>query len=322
MREKEPLHMRATHTFNLKAGEHAQIFFVQPPELQQQRDISLKVLKGGVEFSEYCKAEGFSNLMVTSIKAEKEMKLSIELKWNFYQRYLDEKREGDESVKPISITEDERKLFLKSDNLKYNFLDKRFQDWMNLNKLFREEDEDDISLGYRTLKALREIKYTAEDKFRGCGEGGVAQAVVDGMTDCGGMALIFSAVMRSNSIPARLTQGQLCDIKPVRNMNPDIKEHEFSLGLHALAEFYSPQIGWIPAETTDKGLVSFGRDRRSNPFLTRHFDFVYELPVKFPDNQSKMLHPIFIPSYFPVMFTTKEKIKGFFLGKANMESNL
>lgn len=32
---------------------------------------------------------------------------------------------------------------------------------------------------------------------------GVAQCVVDGKTDCGGMALLFSAVMRSNQIPAR-----------------------------------------------------------------------------------------------------------------------
>jgi len=181
---------------------------------------------------------------------------------------------------------------------------------MTSHQLWKQPEDDEISLGYKTLTAIKSISYTAEDKYRGCGKGGVAKSVVEGMTDCGGMALIFCACMRANSIPARLMQGQLCDLKPVINLNPDIKKHEFSLGLHAMAEFYATGVGWIPVETTDKALLTFGKDRRSNPFLTRHFDFCYDLPVVIGEKE-KILHPIFIPSFFPLMLQTKSSVKGF-----------
>lgn len=172
------------------------------------------------------------------------------------------RRDSDENYKPFPLSDEERDTYLRMDSSKYNWDQLQFQTWLHNNELFIKKDrESEVVFGYRALITIQEhIAYSAKDELRGCGTGGVNQGVVDGETDCGGLALILSAVMRANGIPARLMQGQsekishkkkfsfcltvsypilVCDFipaDPALFSHLDIRTTELRLGFHAMGK--------------------------------------------------------------------------------------
>ncbi|KAL6049890.1 HPP family-domain-containing protein [Balamuthia mandrillaris] len=183
----------------------------------------------------------------------------------------------------VELSAEERQRFLRSDNMKYNFKDARFQDWIQRNNLaFDPSTETDVDYAYRVLRHIvATVKYTDELEKQGCGMGGVAAGVVDLNTDCGGYSLMFTSTMRYNGIPARLLQGQ--------HANPEIfgllgalngggyVRQKVQESFHCMAEFYSDRLKqWIPVECTNGSERMFGRDR-SKPFFTKHYDYIYHL---------------------------------------------
>jgi hypothetical protein len=117
--------LKSVHLFYLKAGEQIQLFVTKPPELQQQRNITMKVTSdGSTELKEHCKAEGFSSLMESTVHAKKAFNFQIEIEWEFRQRFLDERADNEVPVEAFPLSEEDRKLFLRGDNFKYNFADK------------------------------------------------------------------------------------------------------------------------------------------------------------------------------------------------------
>ncbi|KAL6080620.1 hypothetical protein QOT17_000257 [Balamuthia mandrillaris] len=216
----------------------------------------------------------------------------------------------------VELSAEERQRFLRSDDMKYNFKDARFQDWIQRNNLaFDPSSETDVDYAHRILRHIvATVKYTDELEKQGCGMGGVAAGVVDLNTDCGGYSLMFTSTMRYNGIPARLLQGQ--------HANPEIfgllgalngggyVRQKVQESFHCMAEFYSDRLKqWIPVECTNGSERMFGRDR-SKPFFTKHYDYIYHLqcesnpPVtsneKTSEPTQKLYHPYFFGSLFPV----------------------
>lgn len=56
--------------------------------------------------------------------------------------------------------------------------------------------------------------------------------------------------------------------------------------------------GWVPVESTDRRLFTFGKDSKSHPFLVRHFDFIYNLEMNVKETK-KTLHPFFMSVIYP-----------------------
>jgi transglutaminase-like putative cysteine protease len=78
-----------------------------------------------------------------------------------------------------------------------------------------KEGESVIEFGYKVHMWMNKtIEYTAELKYRGCGNGGCAFGAKSRKTDCGGKSLLFCAAMRANNIPARVLQGQFAHVDP------------------------------------------------------------------------------------------------------------
>jgi len=193
----------------------------------------------------------------------------------------------DKEPVPIEILSDEeRKFWIRDDNIKYTFNSPEFKEWMQKGKLFIEEGENGIEFGCRVLAYInKNITYSALDEFRGCGEKGVASGVVLGQTDCGGKALLFCSVMRANKIPARLLHGQFAEVGNTSGSHlANITKEELAMGYHVMAEFYVNGLGWVPIETTgpvrmvgvDYQGFLYARDR-SKAFLVKHYDYVYEI---------------------------------------------
>jgi transglutaminase-like putative cysteine protease len=104
-------------------------------------------------------------------------------------------------------------------------------------------------------------------------------------SDCGGFSLVFAAACRANQIPARLLVGQWFKAHKLPNGSVEMIEGRQA---HVIAEFFDPQIGWIPEDISSTFLKTpgypdlnfFGRD--PGFFFTWHFDtdFHFDTPQK------------------------------------------
>ena len=104
-------------------------------------------------------------------------------------------------------------------------------------------------------------------------------------TDCGGFSLVFTAACRANRIPARLLVGQCFKARELSDGRVALTDGRQA---HVIAEFFDPQIGWIPEDISSTFLRTsgypnldfFGRD--PGYFFAWHFDsdFHFDTPRK------------------------------------------
>lgn len=159
-----------------------------------------------------------------------------------------------------------------------------FQDWLDASGLRRKAGESSEALGARIyvfLKAHADYSYPPASAWN-------AAAVCHHLhTDCGGLSLVFTAACRANKIPARLMVGQWFKAHKQADGSVELTEGRQA---HVIAEFFDPQIGWIPEDISSTFLKTpgypdydfFGRD--PGYFFTWHFDtdFHFNTPRK-PD---------------------------------------
>ena len=154
----------------------------------------------------------------------------------------------------------------------------RFQDWLASSGLRRRSGESAVAYGARVFAYLREngsYAYPPETAWN------AAAACRSLDTDCGGFSLVFAAACRANRIPARMLVGQW-----FKSRGGDPGERQ----AHVIAEFFDPQIGWIPEDISStllrvRGFADtnfFGRD--PGYFFAWHVDtdFQFDVPDK-PD---------------------------------------
>jgi hypothetical protein len=175
-----------------------------------------------------------------------------------------------ETPKVAAPSAAERKVAL-ADQGDIDFKSEAFQKWMKEAGYVRRKTECDVAYGRRVFLGLR-ASYTYE--FKVGMERKASSVCGAGKSDCGGLSMLFAAVLRANGVPARTLYGRWATSAKA---NDKLGEYEYCQW-HVKAEFYAADVGWVPADLavsilSDKsadGLEHFGQD--PGDFITMHVD--------------------------------------------------
>lgn len=150
-----------------------------------------------------------------------------------------------------------------------------FQSWLDSSGLRRAGNETPLHFGervYAFFKAHGRYSYPPETAWN------AAAACRHLHTDCGGFSLVYTAACRANNIPARLLVGQCFKARQSGDGSVELTGERQA---HVIAEFFDPQIGWIPEDISATflhvpgyaDLNFFGRD--PGYFFAWHVDTDY-----------------------------------------------
>jgi transglutaminase-like putative cysteine protease len=162
-----------------------------------------------------------------------------------------------------------------------NWQDSAFQDWLDESGLRRRSGEAPVDFGARVYAYFRNHGRYEYPPVSAWTSAACAQRL---RTDCGGFSLVFAGACRANHIPARLLVGQC--FKGRRAGDTIVLTG--ARQAHVIAEFFDPQIGWIPEDISStflhvggySDLNFFGRD--PGYFFAWHTDtdFHFDTPRK------------------------------------------
>ncbi|MFO0847970.1 MAG: transglutaminase domain-containing protein [Gemmataceae bacterium] len=172
------------------------------------------------------------------------------------------------TVPPLSAR-DRTNYTADSDTI--NWKTDALQVWMDEAKYRRQPKEGEVEFARRVFLGLTDtFKYGFDPKA----ETKASAVCRSEKADCGGLSVLFTAVMRANGVPARVRYGRWA-----KSAKPDEKldGHQY-LQWHVKAEFYAAGVGWVPVDLAmslgftrpaDR-LTQFGKD--DGTFLTLHVD--------------------------------------------------
>lgn len=152
-----------------------------------------------------------------------------------------------------------------------------FRSWLDATGLHRKEGEAAGAYGQRLYAYMRShgaYTYPPSSPWN------AAAACRRLRSDCGGFSLVFTAACRANKIPARLLVGQWFKSRRLPDGTVTLTDGRQS---HVIAEFFDPQIGWIPEDISSTFLKTpgypdlnfFGRD--PGFFFCWYFDTDFHL---------------------------------------------
>ena len=163
-----------------------------------------------------------------------------------------------------------------------NWKDDAFQDWLDASRLRRAGNESPAAFGERVYAYFRDHGRYTYPPVSAWTSAACCRRL---RTDCGGFSLIFTAACRANRIPARLLVGQCFKARRAADGTVVLTEGRQA---HVIAEFFDPQIGWIPEDISSTFLRTpgysdlnfFGRD--PGYFFAWHVDtdFHFDTPRK------------------------------------------
>lgn len=157
-------------------------------------------------------------------------------------------------VEPLSAADRARYLADAGD---IDFKTEAFQSWLKAAGLVRGA-EDDIAFARAALAHLRDhmtYNYTP-------GQDRKASAVCGaGRSDCGGLSVLYAAVLRANGIPARTLYGRWALSADQAAALNGVAYYQW----HVKAEFFAAGVGWVPADPA--GAVQYDK----TPDLRHHF---------------------------------------------------
>lgn len=257
---------------NLKAAEWV-VFAPAAPELPGQADVKTTLDPAGTPAKD---RSPLGRALVTArvpakTAAEKTTRpVAVTYEATLRSRTLKPLLGGAKAPRVAPLTDAERKLYL-ADTADIDFAADEFKTWMADKALVRTRRESEITFARRAFLALRSAttyEYRPELDRR-------ASAVCkSGKSDCGGMSVLFAAVMRANGVPARTLFGRWA-----QSARPDEKLGDTGYYMwHVKAEFFADGVGWVPVDlasgvlhdTSKEGLRFFGHD--PGDFLTMHID--------------------------------------------------
>lgn len=164
----------------------------------------------------------------------------------------------------------DRQLFLRRTS-QFDYTSRNFQNWASANELVRAQTEGEVDFARRVfLRIARDFEY----EYLGEQDRKASHVCKAGKSDCGGLAVLFATVLRSQGIPARTLAGRWAvSAKPDETIGL-VKYHQE----HIKAEFFAQGVGWVPVDLSsailhDRSpgkLEYFGKD--PGDFLTLHFD--------------------------------------------------
>jgi len=138
-----------------------------------------------------------------------------------------------------------------------NWKDGDFQDWLDSSGLRRAGTESPVAFGtrvYAYFRAHGRYSYPPATAWN------AAACCRRLRTDCGGFSLVFAAACRANKIPARLLVGQCFKARQGSDGTVELTDGRQA---HVIAEFFDPQIGWIPEDISSTFLGASGYSDRN-----------------------------------------------------------
>jgi transglutaminase-like putative cysteine protease len=163
-----------------------------------------------------------------------------------------------------------------------NWKDESFQDWLDSSGLRRAANEPAVAFGERIYAYFRTHGRYTYPPVTTWNAAACCQRL---RTDCGGFSLVFTAACRANKIPARLLVGQCFKARQLSDGTVALTQGRQA---HVIAEFFDPQVGWIPEDISSTFLRTpgysdlnfFGRD--PGYFFAWHTDtdFHFDTPRK------------------------------------------
>lgn len=176
---------------------------------------------------------------------------------------------GAKAPRVPALTAADRKAYL-ADAGDIDLATPAFARWQAEQGYVRQPREGDLDFARRVFAAIRSgfaYEYKGEQDRR-------ASAVCRaGRSDCGGLAVLFVAVMRTNKVPARVLYGRWAVSSKAEEKLGSGEYHQW----HVKAEFYADGVGWVPVDLAravlDKSAADpgyFGTD--AGDFLTLHVD--------------------------------------------------
>lgn len=163
-----------------------------------------------------------------------------------------------------------------------NWKEGDFQDWLDSSGLRRAGNESPVAFGERLYAYFKTHGRYTYPPVSAWNAAACCQRL---RTDCGGFSLVFTAACRANKIPARLLVGQCFKARERSDGTVALMDGRQA---HVIAEFFDPQIGWIPEDISSTFLRTpgysdlnfFGRD--PGYFFAWHVDtdFHFDTPRK------------------------------------------
>lgn len=177
---------------------------------------------------------------------------------------------ADQASAPEKLPEASRNLYLRP-SVECDYANDAFKKWKESNKFTRSEREGEVKFGQRVFKSLATgYRYLyVPEQVR------TASSLCQGTkTDCGGLAILFASVMRSEGIPARVMSGRWAKSATEGETLDGQRYYQY----HVIGEFYADGVGWVPVDPSsailhDKSeakLKYFGHD--SANFVVLHVD--------------------------------------------------
>lgn len=212
----------------------------------------------------------FARIPATTADLQTAVSVRVCYEATLRSRALVELPAGAAAPKVAPLGPADRKRYL-ADHGDVDFNHEAVQKWFRDEGLVRAAGEDEVAFAravFRKVRARHGYTYAADLDRR-------ASAVcAAGKSDCGGLAVLFVAVLRANGVPARALYGRWAE-----SAVADAKLGGLAyLQWHVKAEFFAAGVGWVPVDPggavqhdrTPAGQTYFGAD--PGDFLAFHVD--------------------------------------------------
>lgn len=204
-----------------------------------------------------------------SLKKQITLKVEIEAEL-FSRRLIASFGEGQNIAPPAPLNDGERVLAL-APTAQFDYASDSVQNWLAENKLARGGEEGEVDYARRVFLAIvKGFRYNLQE-----GQDRTAGFVCSAkQSDCGGMAALFVAALRSQGVPART----LCGRWAISAKDGERYHGVAYAQQHVKAEFFAQGVGWAPVDLSSavlhdrshQKLEFFGAD--DGDFITLHID--------------------------------------------------
>ena len=242
------------------------------PELPSQSHVKTTLTPTGVAVREAgALNRGMLTLRLPVKKKDDSTRLSVQVTYEatLHARTL-RPAAGGEAGKPLRLSSADRERFT-AERGDCDFKHERFKKWLKDEGLQRGRDEGDLDFARRAFLTLRQkLTYEYRDEM----DRKASTVCFDGKSDCGGLAGLLVAVLRSNGVPARTLYGRWAQSAVPNDRINQTPYYQW----HVKAECFADGVGWVPMDLSAgivfdrsaEGLRFFGQD--AGDFLTFHVD--------------------------------------------------
>lgn len=272
IRESARISARYTVTVDapgVKASEWT-LFIPRPPDLPSQRILHADTLPAGeviIDQSPLRRPLLRTTIPVTRAGQASMVRMAADTRARLFSRTL-VRRAPQAPVADLS--EAERTAFL-ADTPQFNRSAVTLRRWIDESALHRRDREGEVDFARRVfLHIVTGFTY----EYLGDQDRSAPFVCKAGKSDCGGLAVLFATVLRSQGIPSRTLAGRWAkSADPAEKLGNVAYRQE-----HIIAEFFAQGVGWVPVDLSssilhdrsERKLEYFGKD--PGLFLTLHLD--------------------------------------------------